>query len=110
MTVDDQDRVLRMLGLATRAGKTAYGAVACEKAVTRGRAELVIVATDAARDTAEKAENMCHKAGIPCLRTGTGATIGQYTGGGIHMTAAVLDRGFAQRIRELWMAGTSKMK
>lgn len=108
--MDDPDRVLRMLGLATRAGKTACGAVACEKAVSRGKALLVIVATDAARDTVNKAENMCHKAGIPCLRTGTGATIGQYTGGGIHMTAAVLDRGFAQRIQELWMAGTNQTK
>jgi len=106
--VDDSERVLRMLGLATRAGKTAYGAVACEKAVTRGKAVLMIVATDAAHDTVNRAESMCHKAGIPCLRTGTGVTIGQYTGGGIHMTAAVLDRGFAQRIQELWAAGTNQ--
>jgi len=108
--VDDSERILRMLGLATRAGKTACGAVASEKAVSGGKALLMIVATDAAHDTANKAENMCRKAGIPCLRTGTGETIGQYTGGGIHMTAAVLDRGFAQRIQELWMAGTNQTK
>jgi putative ABC transport system permease protein len=39
-----------MLGMATRAGKTASGATACTKAIERGDAKLVLIAEDAADD------------------------------------------------------------
>ena len=100
-TTRDPEKALRLLGLATRAGKTASGAVACEKAIARGAAAMVLIAEDAAKTTKEKTMALCRKAGIPSLVTGTGKTIGQYTGNQTHMTTAVLDAGMARKIQEL---------
>lgn len=100
-TAPDREKAMRLLGLATRAGKTAGGAMACERAVIRGTAAVVLIASDAAKDTREKTMALCRKAGIPCFVTGTGETIGRYTGKRIHMTTAVLDAEIACEIARL---------
>ena len=45
--MDSKQKVLNMIGLATRAGKVKSGEFSTEKAVKSGRARLVIVAEDA---------------------------------------------------------------
>lgn len=45
------DKVLSMIGLATKAGKTASGEFCTEREVKTGRAALVIVAGDASDNT-----------------------------------------------------------
>ncbi len=97
----DKDKALRMLGLATRARKTVSGATACEKAVIRGNARLILIAEDAADDTRERMTRLCNNVEVPCRVAGTGEILGQYTGKDLRMTVGILDQGFADRIREL---------
>ena len=49
--MDDRQKVLNLIGLATKAGKTASGEFMTEKAIREGIAKLVIVAEDASGNT-----------------------------------------------------------
>jgi ribosomal protein L7Ae-like RNA K-turn-binding protein len=97
----EPDRALRMLGLATRAGKTVTGAQGCGTAVVRGKAWLVLVAADAADDTRERMIRLCAREDIPCRITGNGELLGQYTGKDCRMVVGVTDPDLADRIRDL---------
>ena len=53
------NRVLSLIGLATKAGKTVSGEFSTEKSVKTGKGLLVIVAEDASENTKKKFRNMC---------------------------------------------------
>lgn len=59
------DKILSLVGLATRAGKTASGEFCTEKEVKTGRAALVIVAGDASENTKKKFRDMCEFYEVP---------------------------------------------
>ena len=52
-----QNRILSLVSLATKAGKTVSGEFCTEKEVKSGRAALVIVAGDASDNTKKKFRN-----------------------------------------------------
>ena len=54
-----QDKVLSLIGLATKAGQTASGEFMTEREVKTGRAALVIVAGDSSDNTKKKFRDMC---------------------------------------------------
>lgn len=54
-----QSRVLSLVGLATKAGRTVSGEFSTEKAVKTGEARLVIVSEEASDNTKKKFQNMC---------------------------------------------------
>ena len=49
--MENRKKVLNLLGLATRAGKTASGEFMTEKAIKSGKAYLVIVSEEASDNT-----------------------------------------------------------
>ena len=55
----NQNKILSLIGLATKAGRTVSGEFSTEKEVKSGRAALVIVADDASDNTKKKFKNMC---------------------------------------------------
>ena len=55
----ENNRVLSLIGLATKAGKTVSGEFSTEKSVKTGKGLLVIVAEDASENTKKKIRNMC---------------------------------------------------
>ena len=50
----NQNKVLSLVGLATKAGKTVSGEFSTEKAVKTGTASLVIVSAEASDNTKKK--------------------------------------------------------
>ena len=58
-----QDRVLSLIGLATKAGKCASGEFMTENETKSGKARLVIVAGDAS-DNTKKNSGIC----VSCMR------------------------------------------
>ena len=52
------DKALSMIGLATKAGKIASGEFAVESAVRKGKACLVIIASDASDNTKKSFNDM----------------------------------------------------
>ena len=94
------DRILSLIGLATRAGKTASGEFCTEKEVKTGRAALVIVAGDASDNTKKKFRDMCEFYEVPIYFYKDKDTLGHAMGKEFRASLVILDEGFAKGIRK----------
>ena len=63
----NSSKVLSLVGLATRAGKTVSGEFSTEKSVKTGKGFLVLVAEDASENTRKKFRDMCDFYEVPRL-------------------------------------------
>ena len=93
-----QNKVLSLISLATKAGKTASGEFCTEKEVKTGRAALVIVAADASDNTKKKFQNMCDFYEVPICFYKDKDTLGHAMGKEFRASLAVFDEGFAKGI------------
>ena len=94
------NKVLSLIGLATKAGKTASGEFLTEREVKSGEAALVIVAGDATENTKKKFRNMCDYYKVPIYFYEDKDTLGHAMGKQFRASLAVLDEGFAKGIRK----------
>lgn len=94
--MEETSKKLRMLGLATRAGKVISGLDLCEKAVKRGKAKLIVLAEDAAASTKEQFS----KYGLPVCTVPDKSILGKFTGKEYRSVCVVCDAGFAKAIQE----------
>lgn len=93
------NKLLSLIGLATKAGKTASGEFCTEKEVKSGKAKLVIVAADASENTKKKFKNMCDYYQVPIFFYGDKNTLGHAMGKEFRASLAVVDEGFAKGIK-----------
>jgi ribosomal protein L7Ae-like RNA K-turn-binding protein len=94
------NKTMGLIGLATKAGKTAGGEFLTEREVKSGRAALVIVAEDASENTKKKFQNMCEYYKVPIRFYGDKDTLGHAMGKQFRASLAVLDEGLAKGIRK----------
>ena len=94
------NKTMGLIGLATKAGKTAGGEFLTEREVKSGRAALVIVAEDASENTKKKFQNMCEYYKVPIRFYGDKDTLGHAMGKQFRASLAVLDEGFAKGFRK----------
>ena len=102
------DKALSMIGLATKAGKIASGEFAVESAVRKGKAVLVIIASDASDNTKKSFNDMGAYYHVPVCIYGTKESLGTHTGRGYRASLAVLDAGFGKTIRKLIDTGINQ--
>lgn len=95
-----QDKVLSLIGLATKAGKVVSGEFMTEKEVKSGRAALVVVAGDSSENTKKKFRDMCEFYKVPIYFYGDKDTLGHAMGKEFRASLAILDEGFANGIRK----------
>lgn len=95
-----QDKVLSMIGLATKAGRTVSGEFSVENAVRSGKAYLVIVATDASDNTKKKFRDKCTFYKVPIYFYGEKEQIGKAMGKEQRSSMAILDEGFANTVSQ----------
>ena len=88
------NRVLSLIGLATKAGKTVSGEFSTEKSVKTGKGLLVIVAEDAS----EKFRNMCSFYEVPISFYSDKESLGRAMGKEFRACLAVQDENFAKAI------------
>ena len=93
-----QSKILSLVSLATRAGKTVSGEFCTEKEVKSGRAYLVLVADDASDNTKKKFRNMCEFYEVPIYFYKDKDTLGHAMGKEFRASLAILDEGFAKEI------------
>ena len=106
--MENRKKVLNLLGLATRAGKTASGEFMTEKAIKSGKAYLVIVSEEASDNTSYRDngntkkmfENSCAYYKVPVYQFGMKEELGHAMGKEMRASLAVLDSGFAKALRE----------
>lgn len=92
------DNVLRMAGLAMKAGRVVSGEFMTESAVKSGGAYLVIIAQDVSENTRKKFRNMCEYYKVPLREYATKDELGHSLGKEFRASLAVTDEGFAQAI------------
>ena len=90
-----QDKVLSMISLATKAGKTVSGEFSVEKAVKERKAVLVIVSSEASDNTKKMFKNMCDYYKVPLYFYGTKEALGHFIGQEFRASIAVTDAGLA---------------
>lgn len=96
--MDDRQKTLNLIGLATRAGKTASGEFSTEKAVKEGRARLVVVSEEASANTKKMFTNMCTYYRVPICCFGQKGELGHAMGKEMRASLAVTDAGLAEAI------------
>ena len=94
------DKILSLIGLATKAGKTVSGEFMTERETKTGKAFLVIVAQDASDNTKKRFQNMCDFYQVPICFYGDKDTLGHAMGREFRASLAILDEGFAKGIRK----------
>ena len=95
-----QNKVLSLVGLATKAGRTVSGEFSTEKAVKSGQASLVIVSEEASDNTKKKFHNMCTYYKVPIYFFGTKVELGNAMGKEFRASMAVLDEGLGNALKK----------
>lgn len=93
-----QDKILQLVGLSTRAGRTVSGEFSTEKAVKSGTAHVVIVSAEASENTRKKFQNMCAYYRVPVYFYGTKEELGNAMGKEFRASLAVTDAGLSDAI------------
>ena len=97
--MENRQKVLNMIGLATKAGKTVSGEFSTEKAVKTGKAWLVIVSEEASDNTRKMFTNMCTYYHVPVCSMGKE----------FRASLAITDEGFAKTlVKQMNVNGGSK--
>ena len=92
----NNNKVLSLLGLATKAGKVASGEFSTEKSVKTGKGFLVLVADDASQNTKKKFQNMCDFYEVPIYFIANKEELGRFCGKEFRASHAVQDENFAK--------------
>jgi len=96
--LDNRQKVLNLIGLATRARKTASGEFSTEKAVKSKKACLVIVSEEASANTKKMFTNLCTYYKVPICYFGGKEELGHSMGKEMRASLAVVDEGLAKAI------------
>lgn len=98
--MNNPDKVLSLISLATKAGKTVSGEFSVEKAVKEGKAKMVIISEEASNNTKKKFTNTCAFYNVPIYFYGNKEELGHYMGKELRASMAVLDEGFKKTIEK----------
>lgn len=95
---DNEEKALRLVGLAKRASKLACGREATLISMKKKRAKLLIVARDASERTIKDMEKQAAYFGLQLVGLGDRTELGRYTGTDLRACVSVEDEGFARGI------------
>lgn len=95
------NKILQLLGLAMRAGKVISGEELVIQEIRSGRAQLVFLSTDAARNVEKKVTDKCSYYNVPLYRYGTRRELGAAIGKEERVVIAILDKGFTRSFQKL---------
>lgn len=95
------NKVLSLIGLATKGRKLTSGEFMTEKEVKSKRARLVIVSIDASDNTKKMFRDMCTFYKAPYVEYGTKEELGHAMGKEIRASLAITDEGFAKSLIKL---------
>lgn len=96
------DRLLGMIGMAKRAGKTIVGETSYRRAIKEGKAKLVVIAADAADGTKKTVGDSCRYYKVPIIICETKRQLGIGIGGSETAVIAVSDNNFAKAISDIY--------
>ncbi|MUK89874.1 50S ribosomal protein L7ae [Ornithinibacillus sp. L9] len=92
---------LNMVGLAYRARKCSLGEETIVKDIQKKRAKLVLIAKDIGPQTHKKLTNKCKSYDVPYVIVDDRDTLSNAIGKSQRVAIAILDEGFAAKIKSL---------
>jgi len=92
---------MSLLGLANRARKIISGEELVVKEIRSGRAKLVLLSADASANTAKKVTDKCKSYQVPFKLVENREMLGQSIGKEARVVVAVLDAGFANKLKQV---------
>ena len=101
MAKPKEQRIINLLSMAQKAGRIVSGAFAVEQAVKKKQAVLVLLAEDAAEESKKNFTTLADKFAIPYAYCLDRETLGRCLGKDFRAVAALLDDGFAKKLRQL---------
>ncbi len=100
-----RDKILSMLGLASRARALVSGEFSVEKVVKGQQAYMVIVAEDASANSKKHYSDMCSYHECDLYFYGSKESLGSAIGKEFRASVAVIDENFANGLKKLLEAG-----
>ena len=101
MAHTQEERITNLLSMAQRARRIVSGAFAVEQALKGREAVLVLVAADASDETKKDYTILADRYKVPYLEGLDREMLGQCLGKEYRAVAALTDKGFAKKLREL---------
>lgn len=92
---------MSLLGLANRARKITSGEELAIKEIRNGKAKLILLSADASVNTTKKVTNKCKSYQVPYRLVDNRDILGQAIGKDARVVVAVLDDGFAKKLKSL---------
>ena len=96
-----KNNYLNLIGLAYRARKCSLGEETIVKDIQQRRAKLVLIANDIGPQTLKKITNKCKTYEIPFVIVDDRETLSHAIGKSQRVAVAILDAGFATKIKSL---------
>ena len=107
--MENNRKLLNLIGLATKAGKTVSGEFSTEKAGTTGKAWLVAGPAGGSEHTKKQFANMCAYYKVPIYFFGGKEELGHAMGKEFRASLAVLDEGLSKAmVKQLNLNGGSE--
>ena len=97
--MNQNHKVLSLIGLSMKAGKVESGGFCTEKAVKSGSARLVIISSEASENTRKKFADMCEYPKIPWYVFGEKEELGHAMGKEFRATLAITDENLAAAVK-----------
>ena len=97
----EQNKVLRLLGLATRAGKIAFGTESVIDTIKKNKTSLVIVAKDAADRTKRNIQRIAEENNVPVKFYESIETLSKSIGKENKAIIAIKDKNFSSEILKI---------
>ena len=101
MAITKEQRIVNLLSMAQRARRIVSGAFAVEQAMQGRKAELLIMAADAAEESRKKMITLADKYKVPYVEALDREMLGSCLGKEYRAAAALTDAGFAAQLRKL---------
>ena len=98
MSQMETDRILKLLGLAKRAGRLKSGSFQTEEAIKGGKAVLVLITEDSSDASKKGWVDMCKYYDVPYVMFGKKEELGHALGMEYRAVATLTDHGFADKI------------
>lgn len=97
-----------MLSLAKKAGKVVTGEESCEKAIQKGEAQLILVATDASDNTKKKFTNKSNYYNVPLYSIFNKENLSSFIGMNNRATIVINCQNFGKKILEMMLTMEGK--
>ena len=101
METSNREKVLNLIGLATRARLTSLGTDIVIGSIQRSSAKIVFVASDASIETVKKVKDKCDYYKVLCVNEFNTEELNSSVGKGNIKAISINDKGFYESIKTL---------